>query len=281
MTQFAIFATLLIVVVAAFILPPLWLGLRAPKPRADRKEANIAIFRDQLKELETEKTEGMLAESDFEQARRELQRRLLEDVEPDAAAMHAAPASHAPSRKTAIAILVLLPILALLSYGMLGKPQALDPTQTSAPPKMTPEQISGMVASLAEKMKANPDDMQGWLMLARSYKTMGRYEEAAEAYGKAEKVINDDPELLASYAETIAMAAGKGLKGKPAQLIARALKLDPQNAHALFLAGAAAMEAGDNKKGIAYWEALLPQVEPGSEIDQMLRSGIDKMKAGG
>ena len=281
MTQFAIFATLLIVVVAAFILPPLWLGLRAPKPRADRKEANIAIFRDQLKELETEKTEGMLADADFEQARRELQRRLLEDVEPDAAAMKAAPASHAPSRKTAIAILLLLPVLALLGYGMLGKPQALDPMQTSAPPKMTAEQISGMVASLAEKMKANPDDMQGWLMLARSYKTMGRYEEAAEAYGKAEKVINDDPELLASYAETVAMATGKGLKGKPAQLIARALKLDPQNPHALFLAGAAAMEAGENKKGIAYWEALLPQVEPDSEIDQILRKGIEKMKAGG
>ena len=57
-------------------------------------------------------------------------------------------------------------------------------------------------------------------------------------------------------------------------------RLDPQHPHSLFLAGAAAMEAGDNRKGIAYWEALLPQVEPGSEIDQMLRSGIDKMKQG-
>ena len=279
MTQFAIFATLLIVVVAAFILPPLWLGLRAPRGSADRKEANLAIFRDQLLELEREKGEGTLADADFEQARRELQRRLLEEVEPEAAAATAA--SHAPSRKTAIALLLLLPILALLGYGMLGKPQALDPAQTSAPPKMTADQINAMVAKLAERMQANPDDMQGWLMLARSYKTMGRYEDAVAAYGKAEKVINDDPELLASYAETIAMAAGKGLKGKPVQLVERALKLDPQNAHALFLAGAAAMEAGDNKKGIAYWEALLPQVEPGSEIDQMLRSGIDKMKAGG
>ncbi|MBP5997749.1 MAG: c-type cytochrome biogenesis protein CcmI [Azonexus sp.] len=279
MTQFAIFATLLIVVVAAFILPPLWLGLRAPRGSADRKEANLAIFRDQLLELEREKGEGTLADADFEQAKRELQRRLLEEVEPEAAAATAA--SHAPSRRTAIALLLLLPILALLGYGMLGKPQALDPAQTSAPPKMTADQINTMVAKLAERMQANPDDMQGWLMLARSYKTMGRYEDAVAAYGKAEKVINDDPELLASYAETIAMAAGKGLKGKPVQLVERALKLDPQNAHALFLAGAAAMEAGDNKKGIAYWEALLPQVEPGSEIDQMLRSGIDKMKAGG
>lgn len=280
MTQFAIYATLLIVVVAAFILPPLWLGLRAPRPKAERKEANLAIFRDQLRELEAEKSEGMLAAADFEQARRELQRRLLEEVEPDTAVPQAAPASHAPSRKTAIAILLLLPVLALLGYGMLGRPQALDPMQTAARPKMSPEQINAMVAKLAERMQANPDDMQGWLMLARSYKTMGRYEDAAAAYGKAEKVINDDPELLASYAETLAMASGTGLKGKPAQLIARALKLDPKQPHALFLAGAAAMEAGDKKQAIAYWEALLPQVEPGSEIDQLLRSGIDKMKQG-
>ncbi len=278
MTQFAIYATLLIVVVAAFILPPLWLGLRAPKSRADRKEANLAIFRDQLQELESEKSEGMLAEVDFEQARRELQRRLLEEVEPDAATTQATPASHAPTRKTAIAILLLLPVLALLGYGMLGKPQALDPTQSAARPKMTPEQINAMVAKLAERMQANPDDMQGWLMLARSYKTMGRYEEAADAYGKAEKLVNEDPDLLASYAETLAMASGKDLQGKPSQLIARALKLDPKHPHSLFLAGAAAMEAGNAKQAITYWEALLPLVEPGSEIDQMLRSGIDKMK---
>lgn len=276
MIQFAIFATLIVVVAAAFILPPLWLGLRSPEGKADRKQANLAIFRDQLAELEREKKEGSLAEGDFEQAKRELQRRLLEEVEPDAGAT--THGKHGASRKTALAILVLMPVLAALGYSMLGTPNALDPTRTAAPQQMSQEQINDMVAKLAERMKANPDNMQGWLMLARSYKTMGRYEEAAEAYGKAEKVINDDPELLASYAETLAMAGGKGLKGKPSQLVERALKIDPQHPHALFLAGAAAMDAGDNKKGIAYWEALLPQVEPGSEIDQMLRGGIDKMK---
>ena len=278
MTQFAIFATLLIVVVAAFILPPLWLGLRAPKPKTDRKEANLAIFRDQLAELERESTEGSLAAADFEQAKRELQRRLLEEVEPSAA--DGVAATHGPSRKTAIAILLLLPILGLLGYGMLGNPKALDPTQTAAPQQMTPEKINEMVASLAAKMKANPDDMQGWLMLARSYKSLGRYDEAVETFAKAEKAIDKDPDQLAAYAETVAMANGKGLKGKPAQLVEKALKVDPKHGHSLFLAGAAAMESGDNKKGIAYWEALLEQVEPGSEIDQMLRSGIEKMKAG-
>jgi cytochrome c-type biogenesis protein CcmH len=277
MTQFAIFATLLVVTVAAFILPPLWFGLRSNQQKADRKETNLNIFRDQLAELEREKAEGTLADADFDQAHSELQRRLLEEVEP-ADADAAVPVSDAPSRKTAIALLVLLPILAAAGYAALGKPQALDPAQTAAPKPMTPEQINGMVAKLAERMQANPDDMQGWLMLGRSYKTMGRYEEAAAAFAKAEKLIDESPELLASYAETLAMAEGKGLRGKPRQLIDKALKLDPKHPHTLFLAGAAAMEAGENKKGVAYWEALLPEVEPGSEIDQMLRSGIEKMK---
>ncbi|NTV68811.1 MAG: c-type cytochrome biogenesis protein CcmI [Azonexaceae bacterium] len=278
MNQFAVFAILLIVVVSAFILPPLWLGLRSTS-KADRKEANLAIFRDQLAELTREKSEGSLAEADFEQARHELQRRLLEEVEP-AATDVAAPATHGPSRKTAIAILILLPILGLLGYGMLGNPKALDPTQAAAPQQMTPEKINEMVASLAEKLKANPDNMPGWLMLARSYKSMGRYDEAVQAFAKAEKAISDDPDQLASYAEAIAMANGKGINSKALQLIERALKVDPQHAHSMFLAGAAAMEAGDNKKGLSYWEPLLSQVEPGSEIDQMLRSGIEKMKAG-
>jgi cytochrome c-type biogenesis protein CcmH len=91
-------------------------------------------------------------------------------------------------------------------------------------------------------------------------------------------MVDKDPDLLASYAETLAMAGDKGLQGKPRQLVEKALKLDPKHPHSLFLAGAAAMEAGENKKGIAYWEALLPEVEPGSEIDLMLRSGITKMK---
>lgn len=278
MTQFAIFATLMIVVVAVIVLSPLWLGLRAPKGKTNRKEMNLDIFRDQVADLEREKAEGNLSDANFEQAKAEVQRRLLEEVEPESAAETT---SHGPSRKIAVALLLLMPILAVTGYALLGNPRALDPTQTAAPPKMTQEQINGMVAKLAEKMAANPDDLKGWLMLARSYKTMGRFDEAANAYSKAEKLVNEDPDLLASYAETIAMASnGKGLKGKPLQLVERALKLDPKHPHSLFLAGAAAMEAGENKKGIAYWEALLPQVEPGSEIDQMLRSGIDKMKSG-
>ena len=278
MIQFFISALALSALAAAFIVVPLWRKPRDSAVEIDRKAANLGIFRDQLAELEREKAEGSLAEADFEQARSELQRRLLEEVEPGDS--ETAAASATPARKLAIILAILLPLLGLLGYGVLGNPRALDAEQRVARPQMTQEQIEGMVAKLAQRMEANPDDPKGWIMLGRSYKSMGRYEDAVKAYARAEKEIEKDPDLLASYAEAIAMANGKGLAGKPAQLVEKALKLDPQHGHSLFLAGAAAMERGDRKAGIAYWEALLPQVEPDSDIDRMLRSGIEKMKAG-
>ena len=151
MTQFMVFALLLVLVATAFLLPPLWLGQRATGAKADRKAANLAIFRDQLNELERERAAGTLADAEFEQGQRELQRRLLEEVEPDTADTPSA--SHAPSRKLAVALFLLLPILSLAGYGLLGNPRALDPAQTVAQPKMTPEQINAMVARLAERMQ--------------------------------------------------------------------------------------------------------------------------------
>lgn len=278
MTQFAIYAILLIVALAAFILPPLWFGKRRQASGADRKSTNLAIFRDQLADLERDRSDGTLLEADFALAKNELQRRLLEEVEVEVDAESIQPST--TSRPTAIILLFSLPVVALAAYAILGNPRALDPANTAPQKQMTAADIEGMVTKLAERMKNNPDDLNGWLMLARSYKMMGRYSESVDAYAKAESVIDSDPELLASYAETLAMASGKGLTGKSRALIAKALKLDPKHAHSLFLAGAAAMESGDRKTAIAHWEALLPQVEAGSELDQMLRKGIEQMKQG-
>ena len=141
------------------------------------------------------------------------------------------------------------------------------------------QQWKGLAAPEAVKLIEQPFYTDGSGREPRYYQRVA-INRAVEAIAKAEKAISDDPDQLASYAETIAMANGKGFSGKAVQLVERALKVDPKHGHSLFLAGAAAMEAGQNKKGIAYWEALLPQVEPGSDIDQMLRGGIEKMKAG-
>ena len=139
---------------------------------------------------------------------------------------------------------------------MAREPRALDPAEAMAKPQMTQEQIDAMVNKLAERMKANPDDPKGWLMLARSYKQMGRYAEAVDAFSHAEKVVNEEPDLLAAYAETIAMAEGKGLKGKPTQLVDKALKLDPKHGHSLFLAGAAAGAPAGQHGPVRRWRAV-------------------------
>ncbi|RDE51314.1 MAG: c-type cytochrome biogenesis protein CcmI [Candidatus Accumulibacter meliphilus] len=271
MTSFILFAVLLVVAVIALLLPPL---LRAPKPSAgaDHREANLAIFRDQLAELERERANGALDLADFEQAQNELQRRLLDEVQPRASA----PSEARPGRKTALALLVVLPLAAAGGYALLGNQQALDPLQRQA--RITPQQIEGMVAGLVEKLKENPDDSKGWLMLARSYKVLERFPQAAEAYGRASALVDQNPELLADYAEVLSRSQGGNLQGKPTELVERALKIDPNEPQALLLAGAAASDRQQFALAADYWARLLAQIEPGSEESKALAAAVERAR---
>ena len=103
-------------------------------------------------------------------------------------------------------------------------------------------------------------------MLARSYSSMEKFGEAAGAYAKATELKPNDADLWAEYAFVTAMANGRSLEGKPTELIKRALKVDPENAKALQLAGSAAFQAKDYKKAIDYWQRVLKQVPPDSEV---------------
>lgn len=275
MTMFISLATLMIVAAATLLAIPL---LRRPKSLvtgADRGATNINIFRDQLAELEHEHQEGSLTDTDFEQAKSELQRRLLEDVRPEAEAGKEA----SPSRKTALVLILLLPLLSLGGYSLLGNPNALDPANTQPQERVTAAQIEGMVEKLAQKLKDNPADTQGWVMLARSYKTLGRFAEAAEAYSHASDAINKDPALLTDYADLLAQLNGGSMRGKPGELVRQALKLDPNDAQALMLAGVAAAEIRDFNGAIAHWTRLLPMLEPGSEDAAMVEDAIARVRS--
>ena len=274
MTLFIIAAALLVVAVVAILVFPLW---RAPKvsSAADQRQFNLAIFRDQMTELERDRNDGTLAEADFEQAKAELQRRLLEEVPPetDSAANTRAGQS---SRKTALALLVSIPLLATAGYTLLGNPRALDPLQTQT--KVSSQQIDEMLAKLVDKLKKNPDDAKGWVMLARSYKALGRLAEAAEAYSQASVLVDQDATLLSDYAETLSQMNGGKLQGKPSELIDRALKLDPEDPQSLFMAGVAASERSDFVGAADYWSRLLAKLEPGSEDYTTLEDYIGKAR---
>ncbi|MEI7431460.1 MAG: c-type cytochrome biogenesis protein CcmI [Betaproteobacteria bacterium] len=270
MTSFILIAGLLVLAVLGFLLPPL---LRAPKSSsaANRREANLNIFRDQLSELERDRLEGTLAEADFEQSKNELQRRLLGEVQPEETK---APARS--GRKTATALLIALPLVAIAGYSMLGSPQALDPANAQS--SVSRQQIDSMLEKLVNKLKENPNDAKGWVLLARSYKMLGRFPEAADAYSHGTALVETDSALLADYAEVLVQINGGRFGGKADELIQRALKIDANEPQALFLAGAAASDRKDFSAVANYWSRLLKQLEPGSEEAQSLEAAVEKAR---
>lgn len=270
MTPFSLAAATLVLISVLMLVRPLWRTRQDGSAR--REEANLAIIRSQLAELEREYADGSLGEEEMAAARTELQRRLLNDTQTVEATADAR-----PSRKTALALIVLLPALAFAGYVWRGKPEALDPQAVARPQGVTPEQIEAMVAGLAKRLEANPGDTQGWLMLARSYKALERLPEAAAAYAKVEAEVNKNPDLLTDYAEILA-TVHQSFQGKPAKLVKQALKIDPENPRALLLAGVVAMEVKDYKTTIAHWERLLPLLEPGSEAEAMVKGGLAKIR---
>jgi cytochrome c-type biogenesis protein CcmH len=283
MTAFLLFAFLLFAIATAILLLPL---LRSPGP-ADgdfsvaHQAATLAILKDQLLALEAEFAAGQLAAATFAEARADLQRRLLEEAGTPASRTSSSTASAAPrpASRSAAFVLGIMLLFALGGYAWLGNPAALDPAARTlpAPENMSLEQLESMLARLAAYLEENPEDAKGWLTLGRAYASLGRVAEAAQAFSRIEGKIAADPALLVEYAEILISRDGV-LTGKPLELLQAALRLDPENTRALFLAGAAAHEAGDEKTAAEYWEKLLPRMEPGSEAHTLLKEKIDSFR---
>jgi len=158
-----------------------------------------------------------------------------------------------------------------------GKLPPVDPAAAGA---MTPEKIKQMVERLAERLKANPDDLAGWARLARAYKVQGRLAEAEQAYAKAGKLVESDPDLLTQYADLLAMRAGN-LEGRPLVLVNKALALNPKHPMALMLAGSAAYRRADYAQAVTHWEKVLTVLEPGSSDATQVRAEIADARAKG
>lgn len=273
MMQFAIAAALLTLAVVAWLLYPL---LR--KPRAEggssRRALNAAIYRDQLRELERDRAAGSLAAADYEPACAELQRRLLQDAAVDDATPHVAQ----PARRTSLALALLLPSVAALLYLWLGHPAAIDPP--AAQQRMTAARIDDLVEKLAARMEKNPDDLKGWIMLARACKALHRYAESERAFEHAMKLGgNENADLLADYADLLATRAGGNIEGRPLELIERALTLEPDNMIALALAGSAAYARDDYAATLGYWEKLLKLLPAESGDAKSLAATLEEVRA--
>ncbi len=249
-------------VLAAVVLAALiWPLMRRRNSDAPGDEAAAtAIFRDHKRQLDAEFAAGNLSAAERDAGEAELVARFGTElaVEPAAAAV--------PSDRSrwiaAIVVVAMLPIAAGVLYTMLGNPAAVNAVPASAAPAshaeggMTDPQIVAMIERLAEKMKANPDDPNGWILLGRSYLKMGRFADSEAAFAEAAKRMPENAPLLADQAEAIAMAQGQKLAGRPAELLQRALALDPNDPKTVAMSGALAAERKDFDGAIKLYTRL-------------------------
>jgi cytochrome c-type biogenesis protein CcmH len=269
--------------IAVLVAIALWFVVRPllkPRPGADvlRSQENIAFYRDQLADLEEELKSGALTADQHDKARREIEARLLEDVDVNERGVTAA----RPARAAAFSLLALVPIGAFAIYLVVGAPMALDPrflAENDPAHAVDRQQLEAMVERLAEKLQQEPDNLEGWVMLARSYKHFGRFDEAARAYGRVVARAEPNASLLADYADMLAMAQGQKLQGEPEKLIAKALELDPKHLKALALAGSVEFEKKNYAAAAEYWQRMLPLVPPDSEQAKAVNANVAEARS--
>jgi cytochrome c-type biogenesis protein CcmH len=242
-----------------------------------------------------------LPEEKFNEGKAALERQILDLVlsgapvaaaaKGQAAAVTPAPAGAAakPSGLLLAGLAVGVVAIAAAGYFWKGTPtpaqgEAEQAQMTSADGKPAPhstnaEQIAGMTEKLSARLKEKPDDVEGWSMLARSYSVLGRHAEALKAYEKASNLRKDDPTLLADYADSLAVNNNSNLEGEPMKLVERALKLDPKNLKALYLAGTYSFNKKDYANAVKVWEKLAEVGPPGNVFVNQIEPAIAEARS--
>lgn len=272
MIIFWIVCAALLVIALLFVILPLWLG-NLKKSNIQRDSANLEIFRDQIAEMDADLRNGLLTQEMYEQGKRELQSRLVDEVG-EVQNMSTA-AVRDPLKILALVLAVILPVAAIGLYWQVGNRHALvAQTGNVGADQFASVNSEGNLKALEAKVAAQPLDGDSLFQLARSYANMERYTDAVQAYDKLTQMVPNEAQLWADYADVLAMASGKTLVGTPTKLLNKALSIDPDNFKALALSGSAAMERADYAAAVGYWQKLLKLIPQENENAQMVTDGI-------
>jgi len=271
-------AVLLLIVLGVVVLPL----LRPERGLAARGEFDRAVYRDQLKELDRDVTRGLIADSEAQGARLEIQRRVLATATPPVAAPDAPPATQRRSPRLAIAVSLLVAAGAGGLYARLG-----SPTLHAAPParpgvKMPEasgpaghEDMKDAADRLAEKLKADPKNADGWLLYARTSSMMNEWDTATAAYRQAIALGQNGDEVYAGLGEMLVMAADGIVSPAARDAFAKSIAAQPKNDVARFYLALADAQAGEAQKAITAWVALAGEIP----VDSPMRNEITRRVA--
>lgn len=262
MTVWIPIAAVTAIVIAALVLP--LLGRAGGS--LSRRERELAIYKDQLAELERDRAAGRIAAAEAEAAATEIQRKILVSASATDRADEASdPAAAARVRLAAtLAVGSLTPVGALLVYLSVGSPAVpahpFDPTlqaQTPADPAAHGDaQIESMIATLADRMKQDPNNLEGWVLLARSYSAVKRHADAAQAYERVYALSQNNVAYAGDYGEALVLAAGGQVVATAHDLFKQVSAQDPGEPRARYYLALAMAQLGQPREAIAMWRGL-------------------------
>lgn len=172
-----------------------------------------------------------------------------------------------------------LPLAAVALYFTLGSPRALD-VQAQAPAHaQAAADLDAMVQRLKTRLQAQPADVEGWFMLARSHQVLEQWDQAAAAYRQAVALAPEDPDLLTDLADALGVLANGELAGEPTALLQRAVQASPAHPKAQLLLAAAEFRQGRLPEAQARWELVARTAPAESSAARVARESLQRLAA--
>ncbi len=268
-----------IMITAATVFAVLW-PLARNKPV--RLGGDVAVYRDQLDEIQRDRSTGLIGEAEAEAARVEVSRRLIAAADADEKELPVQDKSSLVHRRvTAIAGLILLPAGALALYLTLGSPDLPgEPLASRVQSPAEARNVQTMVAEVENHVARNPNDGKGWEVLAPVYMRLGRYDDAARAWHNVIILNGSNAEREANYGEAMVAAANGVVTDEAKAAFDRALKIDPQNVMALFYMGMAADQDGRRAEAEKIWNDLIAGAPPNAPWIEVVQHALARNAPG-
>lgn len=253
----------------------LWPLYRRGPPEPASRDAELAVYRDQLAEIDRDAARGLIATEEAQATRNEVSRRMLAAADPKKAAE---PGRSPPGARRAalVSALVGIPVVALSTYLAFGRPDLPGmPRSERLATAVERTDFAAMVAQVEAHLAANPRDAQGWLVLAPTYRSMGRYDEAAEAFARALEIVPATPDLLTDFGEALVLTDDGLVSATARDAFEQALALDSGHAKALFYRALADRQDGKHAQALATWRTMLEDAPP----DAPWRPAVERQMA--